>query len=224
MRLVALLSLLLVCAARPAAAADEDVQLWLPVTWTASFTDSIQGFYEVQPRIGEDVSEVTQLILRTALGYRFAPSWSGWFGYAWTPTFAPSDKNENRIFEQLLFAEEYPLLKLTSRTRFEQRWIEGVSGTSLRLRTLLRGVFPVTEDRHWAVAVQDEIFFNLNTPADNAPHAGFDQNRFFIGVNRVLNRWMSLDAGYLSQVVDTTEPGFVDRVNHVLLLQLYVNT
>ena len=40
-------------------------------------------------QFGNDISETTQLILRTAFGYRFAPGWSGWLGYAWSPTLAP---------------------------------------------------------------------------------------------------------------------------------------
>ena len=224
MRVHAAICLLLFVSAQSAAAADEDVQLWLPVTWTASLTGPFQGFFEVQPRIGDDISDVTQLILRTAFGYRFAPDWSGWLGYAWSPTLSPSYKDENRIFQQLLFARSYPVARVTSRTRLEERWIEGVSGTSVRLRTMLRGLFPICEDQRWAPVVQDEIYFNLNTAAANAPPAGFDQNRLFLGVNRIINQWMSVDFGYMLQIVNTAEPGFPNRINQILLLQLSLNT
>ncbi|MGD9765422.1 MAG: DUF2490 domain-containing protein [Candidatus Binatia bacterium] len=217
----ALAFLFLTAAATPVAASQEDFQLWLPMTLNANFNDSFRGYYEVQPRIGHDASEVTQLILRTALDWRFKPEWAASFGYAWTPTLAPAYTNENRVYEQLLYADDYAWGRLTSRTRFEQRWIEGVSGTALRFRTMLRGQIPFTEDRLWSVAVQEEIFFNLNSPS-GGPVAGFDQNRFFLGVNRRLSDYVSMDAGYQIQFVDTAEPGFPDRVNHVLLIQLFL--
>src|SRR5262249_53875753 len=200
---------------------DEDVQLWMPVTWTASLTGPLQGFFEVQPRFGNDISEAMRLILRTAVGYRFAPDWSGWLGYAWNARLAPSRRDENRIFQQLLFAPSYPVARLTSRTRLEERLIENVSGTSVRLRTMLRGVFPFTEDRRWGLALQEEIFFNLNTAAPNDHRAGFDQNRFFLGVNRIITDWLNIDAGYMIQFIDTAG---TDRVEHVLLLQFNLNT
>ena len=217
------LLLLLLGAARAAQASDEEFQIWLPATLTASFNESIKGWYEVQPRIGDNASEVTQLILRTALGWQFAPRWSGWFGYAWTPTLWPRYTDENRIYEQLSFVDDFEIGRLTSRTRFEQRWIEGVSGPSLRLRTLLRGQSPFTADESWALVAQDEIFFNLNSAATNGPQAGFDQNRFFLGGAYVFDPQGSIDARYMLQIVDTAEPGFPDRVNHILGIQLWLS-
>lgn len=210
---------LLLCAPLRAAATDEDLQLWLPITLSASFGDSFLGWYEAQPRIGDDVSEATQLILRTALGYRLAPAWSVWFGYAWTPTFQPRYQDENRIYQQLLYGSDFSFAHVSSRTRFEQRWIEGVSGTALRLRSLLRGQRPLGSEGIWSLIVQDEIFFNLNTPASTGPEAGFDQNRFFAGVGRKINPHVSIEAGYQMQFIDSRTPAD-NRINHILLIQL----
>ena len=140
-------------------AVDHDFQLWSPVYLTYSYTDKIQGWYEVQPRFGTNVSQVNQLLLRTALGYRLDKYWSLWQGYAWTPSFVPRFLSENRIYQQLLYLREFPTFKVMSRTRFEQRWIQTVPGTALRFRTLLRGRFPLDQERVWGIIVQDEIFF-----------------------------------------------------------------
>ena len=110
---------------------------------TVNFTDKIQGWYEAQPRFGDDASQVNQLLLRTALGYTFAENWSIWQGYAWTPDIEPKFKTENRIYQQLLYAQKFPAIKMMSRTRLEERWIKDVSGTAVRFRTLLRGQVPL---------------------------------------------------------------------------------
>ena len=198
-----------------------DFQLWSPVYLTYNWSDKIAGWYEVQPRFGNEVSKVNQLLLRTALGYRVTKFWSLWQGYAWTPTFVPAFRSENRIYQQLLYLREFPTFKVMSRTRFEQRWIQGVSGTSLRFRTLLRGRVPLDQERIWGVIVQDEIFFNFNSKT-NGPEAGLDQNRFFLGLNKRINQHMHVDGGYQLQTLNTREPGFPDDFNHILLMQLFL--
>lgn len=210
-----------IIAPSPTRAAPQDIQLWTPVYLNVGYTDQILGWWEAQPRFGEDVSQATQLLLRTALGYRFAARWSAWLGYAWIPSFHPL-RTENRLYQQLLYNGRHPFGSLMSRTRFEQRWIEGASGTALRLRTMLRGRLPITKDDRWGAVVQDEIFVNLNSPR-GGPAAGFDQNRLFLGVNRTLGAHLNVDFGYQLQTVETTEPGFVNLINHVLVLQLFVN-
>ena len=205
-----------------ARAVDHDFQLWSPVYLTYSYTDKIQGWYEVQPRFGTNVSQVNQLLLRTAMGYRLDQYWSLWQGYAWTPSFVPRFLSENRIYQQLLFLREFPTFKVMSRTRFEQRWIQTVPGTALRFRTLLRGRFPLDQERVWGIIVQDEIFFNFNSPT-NGPEAGLDQNRFFLALNKRLNEHMHIDGGYQLQTINTDEPEFVDDLNHIILIQLFLN-
>lgn len=224
MRILAALALLLVTGGLTAAtAADEDFQIWLPLTLTARYTDSFGGFYEIQPRIGHDASDVTQLILRTSLDWHFARKWAASLGYGWTPTISPQFTDEHRLYQQLLYVSEAALGKLTSRTRFEQRWIENTSGTALRLRTLLRGQVPVTQDRGWSAIGWDEIFVNLDS-VGGGPQAGFDQNRFFLGVNRLLHPHASIDVGYQLQAINNAEPGLANRLNHILLIQLLLHT
>jgi hypothetical protein len=104
-------------------AETHDFQIWTPVYLTVNFTDKIQGWYEAQPRFGDDASQVNQLLLRTALGYTFADHWSIWQGYAWTPDIEPTFKTENRIYQQLLYVQKFPAIEIMSRTRLEERWV-----------------------------------------------------------------------------------------------------
>lgn len=206
---------------KKAYAASDDFQIWSPVYLTYNFSDKIQGWYEGQPRFGDDASEVSQLLLRTALGYKFADYWSIWQGYAWTPNIEPEYKTENRIYQQLLFIRKFPVIKIMSRTRLEQRWIEDVSGTAIRFRTLLRGQVPLDDQELWAFVLQNEIFFNLNSPT-NGPDGGLDQNRLFVGINRSINEHLNVDTGYQLQSVETSEPGTLDNNRHIWLVQFFL--
>lgn len=201
-----------------AQAANNQFQAWTPAYLNLAFNDKWNGWYEVQPRFSEE--GVSQLLLRTAAGYRFYGNWSAWLGYAWTPNIQPKFQTENRIFQQLLWADDLSVGRLTSRTRLEQRWIGGADGVAVRFRTLLRYQLPFTEDKLWRGVAQDEIFVNLNSP-EGGPVSGFDQNRIFFGVNRLVNEHLNVDVGYQFQWVNRREPGFPDSANHVLLIQLF---
>lgn len=214
-------SLLSILSHKTAHADKEDFQIWTPVYLTVSHSDKIQGWYEVQPRYGENVSQVNQLLLRTALGYKLTKHWSVWQGYAWTPAFVPVYTSENRIYQQLLYIQKFPRMSIMSRTRLEQRWIENVPGTAVRFRTLLRGQIPFDREKIWSIVAQDEIFINFNSPP-NGPAEGFDQNRLFFGLNRKVNEHFHVDGGYQWQTINTREPGFIDNINHILLLQFFL--
>ncbi len=205
-----------------ASAGSDDFQVWSPVYLSYSHTDKIQGWYEVQPRYGDNVSQVNQLLLRTALGYRVTPRWSLWQGYAWTPSFEPKIVTENRMYQQLVYAKEFVAVDVMSRTRLEQRWIQHVSGTAVRFRTLLRGRFPLNDFRIWGIVTQNEIFFNLNSPT-NGPGGGFDQNRFFFGLNKRVNEYLSVDGGYQLQAINTNESSVFNTLNHIILMQFFFN-
>lgn len=207
---------------KTANAGSDDFQIWSPVYLAYSYTDNIQGWYEVQPRFGENASQVNQLLLRTALGYRVTKHWSLWQGYAWTPGFEPGFVNENRIYQQMVYTQGFQAVDVMSRTRLEQRWIQHVSGTAVRFRTLLRGRFPLDDARIWGLVTQNEIFFNLNSPT-NGPEGGFDQNRFFLGLNKKINVHLSVDGGYQLQAINTDESSPFDTLNHILLIQFFLN-
>lgn len=101
--------------------------LWAPVFLTVPISQSCSGFAEANPRLGDDVSNVNQLILRTAIGYKLNDQWSIWQGYAWN-TFFDNATNyddfteEHGIYQPLTyrdqfdFLEAFPFIKIQSRT------------------------------------------------------------------------------------------------------------
>ena len=68
----------------------------------------------------------------------------------------------------------------------------------------------------------DEIFVNLNT-VGNGPDSGFDQNRLFLGMNRQFTEHFNMDLGYQMQALNNSQPELVNQINHIILLQFFIN-
>ncbi|MBX3347632.1 MAG: DUF2490 domain-containing protein [Nitrospira sp.] len=218
-----------------------DFRLWTPVYLNVKLPSRFLAYMEVNPRIGDDVTNIDQLLLRPAIGYQLTDNLSIWQGYAWvgnfnqTPTkFIPSNFfGENRIFQQAIYTQKFGDFKFMSRTRMEERWIDHAAGTALRFRQMLKLSYPLPIAPDWALVTYDEIFINLNSVdtfdevrrgASKGPGAGIDQNRFFLGVNKSFNQYFNVDIGYQNQMLNSrTLHGNANLINHILLLQFYIN-
>jgi hypothetical protein len=154
-----------------------------------------------------------RLLVRPAIGIQLSPVVSIWAGYAWTPSFNPSFRDEQRPFQQFLAEHRLGVASLVNRFRLEERFIGAAQGVSLRVRHMLRGVIRFAPDSPWGIAVYDELFFTLNSIA-NGPLAGFDQNRAFFGLNLKIAEWQ-FEVGYMNNIVNRPEPQ-IDRMNHNL--------
>jgi Protein of unknown function (DUF2490) len=201
---------------------NHDFRLWAPVYLTFPLSSSFIGYMEVNPRFGDNVSELDQLLLRSMVGYKLTDHLSLWQGYAWIGNYQPSFSEENRLYQQLQYRRKFPFVKVLSRTRLEERFIENTGSVALRPRTLLRGDFPLPDAPGWAFVVYDEIFVNVNT-VENGPRSGFDQNRFFLGMNREFTEHFNMDLGYQMQALNNSQPGLINQINHIILLQFFIN-
>ncbi len=201
---------------------NQDFRLWSPVYLTFPLSPTFVGYMEVNPRFGDDVSELDQLLLRPAIGYKLTDHLSLWQGYAWIGNYQPRFSEEHRVFQQLLYKRTFPFVKLLSRSRLEERFIDNADGTSVRARTMLRGDFPLPHVPDWAVVVYDEIFVNLNA-VGNGPDSGLDQNRFFLGMNHRFTDQFNMDLGYQMQALNNRSSGLINQINHIILLQFFIN-
>ena len=195
---------------------SHDGQFWFPLYNRFSITDKVKGWFEVNPRFGEDMSEINQLLIRPALGYQILPNLSLWQGYAWVTNYEPRFSDEHRLYQQLSYRKGFTKVNLSTRTRMEERFIRSARGVALRGRQFIRVNFPLDDRNQWAFVVYNEVFVTLNT-IRNGPRAGFDQNRLFVGINRKINRHLNVDVGYQNQSINTRGPRFVDAMNHILL-------
>lgn len=211
-----------------------DFRLWTPVYLTVSLPSKFLAYMEVNPRIGDDVTNIDQLLLRPALGYQLTENLSIWQGYAWVGNFnqkhtAPQSPffEESRIYQQVNYTHKFSGLKFLSRTRLEERWIEHADGTAVRFRQMLRVTYPLPIAPDWALVGYDEVFINLNTvgvATGKGPGAGLDQNRFFVGVNKTFSQYINVDLGYQNQMLNGRQlPGNANLINHILMLQFFIN-
>ena len=217
----------------------EDFRLWTPVYLNVKLPNRFLAYMEVNPRIGDDVTNIDQLLLRPALGYQLTDNLSIWQGYGWvgnfnqkhTPPQSPFFQ-ESRVFQQVIYTDKFSNFNFMSRTRMEERFIEGAAGTALRFRQMLKLSYPLPMAPEWSLVGYDEIFINLNSVdsfddarrGGHAPGAGIDQNRLFLGVNKKFNQYFNVDIGYQNQMLNSrTKDGNANLINHILLLQFYFN-
>jgi hypothetical protein len=201
-----------------------DIQSWTLVTAQASFDSDKRWllYTEVQPRIGDDISRLERLLLRPAFGYALNSSATLYLGYAWTPTFVDTHydedfRNEQRIWQQILYKHNWAGLAWQHRLRQEQRLIDDASGVSNRTRYLLRGSYRLTEDCDAGLTGYNELFVTENS-VERGPRAGFDRDRFFLGPYLVSGAGR-YEIGYLGEYGKRF--GNSDRMINAIMMAAY---
>ncbi len=204
----------LALAAQPARADEHDAQAWLNVTVLGPVSGKILAWAEVQGRFGDDASRLSQSILRPGVGYQISPRVSLWAGYGRiTNHNRGPDVGEDRLWQQLLWnAGTIAGGAVTSRTRLEQRFVEGGSDTGWRVRQFVKFNRPLRKGGDTSFVLTSETFIALDD-ADWGARAGFDQIRNFAGVGFSVTPKARIELGYLNQYID--RPGPNDRMNHI---------
>lgn len=200
----------------------EDGRVWLNVNMIGRLpAENWRWYAELQPRWREEGETFDQVLIRPAVLYDFNKQTSAWLGYANVITDPAGRKSfeEHRIWQQILHNFS-PIgeIKIQSRTRLEQRFIENSHKTGHKIRQILRVTAPSGISPRLLLVAYDEYFLNLND-TDYGAERGFDQNRAFVGVNWALDNQMKLEVGYLNQYVNGKR---TDAMNHVLSGTLFV--
>ncbi|MGK2910897.1 MAG: DUF2490 domain-containing protein [Sphingobium sp.] len=202
--------------------AEDDAQAWGSIVATGTVRDDWFLWLEAQARATDDVDGGSQIILRPAAGIRIGRDAHAVAGYAYirTDPETGATTHEHRPWQQVQFAplrhaDGSPLM--LSRTRLEQRMVEGRKDTSWRLRQLIRVQYPVARGGKIQAVTFTEGFFNLNSTGW-APRDGVDQWRTFVGIGFPVAARARLEPGYLNQRVFRSGE---DRVNHALSATLF---
>jgi len=204
-------------AAGSAHATDEDFNTWLAQTATIGVGQKGVIWLESQERFTSDSSRLGQLLLRPAVGYKLSPTTTAYLGYVYVLN-APkggASSQEHRVFQQMSYRlmGDGKGLTLSARTRLEQRWVVDRDGTGWRLRQQLRLTAPLN-DKLTGV-VWTEPFVGLNKTSFQQREVTTWRN--FVGVATPLSPTVTLEPGYMNQVVVRRGP---NRVDHILSMTL----
>ena len=201
---LAFLLLLVLIRGRLGWATPQDFEAWAAAIALISLEDSkrYQLYVEAQPRLGDNLQRMAAVLSRTALVYNATPSLSIYGGYAWFPTFYDSNyhrayRDDQRLWEQLLYKHDLWNITWHHRVRQEQRWIERTDSVSHRTRYMIKGSLTLSKANDYGITAFDEVMVNLNG-VEGGPWGGYDRNRIFVGPF-----WLSgtarYEVGYLGE-------------------------
>ncbi|MDP1558675.1 MAG: DUF2490 domain-containing protein [Nitrosomonas sp.] len=215
----------------------EDFEVWGNVTAIGSLAPVNQNlknfrfWLEGQGRFGNDASQFSQSLMRPGVGYAVNDKTTVWLGYAWAPTAQPfalkHPFNEHRIWQQVLWADNFSFGRVTSRSRLEQRFFDesapGDSDVAHRFRQFFKLAVPMPfVSPKVSFIIQDEIFVNL-TNTDRGIFNGFDQNRIFSGLAYRFNQIVTGEVGYMNQYYNRPHSARPDQMVHILGVNLFLN-
>lgn len=228
-RLVAiLLSCVFGCAAEAAAQTAppptvQDGRLWFVGTVQDRFAKDSKWRWSIENivRSREGVSELDVYALRGTVQYALTSRSSIGGGYAYAPSYPPSGgaTTENRWFQQFAWSGAVGGGTLATRSRVEQRFIEGNSGVLGRFRQQVRFSKALHQGGKISYIGYDELFVHLNNTT-RSPR-GVDQNRIFGGLGFALSPKIRVEAGYLNQF--SPGHGKAAKMNHVLSTSLAIS-
>lgn len=182
---------------RAARAIPTDFEGWFTATSLTSLDEQkkYQLYMELQPRLGDDWHRLALMVVRPAIVFNPTNDLGLYLGYAWVPKFYDQEyhkdyRDEQRLWEQILYKHSSFGLSWSHRLRQEQRNMVGADGVSNRTRYLVRGSYPLNRGELLGLTTYSETFVNLNG-VTGGPSGGFEQNRFFIGPY-----WESTNARY----------------------------
>ncbi|MBT7850960.1 MAG: DUF2490 domain-containing protein [Formosa sp.] len=190
-----------------AAAQSSDFGNWLIYIGNKKVNSKWNIHNEVQYRNYDAIGDLEQLLLRTGVGYNLSENNHNLllgYGYIASQNYIIDtqekiDINEHRIFQQFTSKQKIGVVSLTHRYRFEQRFVE--SDFKMRLRYFLAFKVPLLKTEKMPsklyLSAYNEVFLNTES-------AVFDRNRVYGGFGYQINKNIRVEAGYLSQLFETS--------------------
>ncbi len=216
LRIVLLIILLIFLS--PSWAVKSANKFWSLLTLTGNYGLFLYNI-EPQLRLIDASRPLNQFLANSGGGFQITPAWQFWLGQTLSTVSQdaePGDFEEYRIWEQLVWQHQFNLIRLTSRTRLEQRKSFDYSTWANRLRERMLINVPLTTN--YSLAVSNEILVNLNQVPWIATKT-WDQNRAYVGIVQQLSESAFLSAGYMNQWIYTP----IMRSDRVFLVNLQIN-
>lgn len=177
----------------------QSVQPWPNVFVSAPIADKTILSVEGVGRIASD-ARTSQFETRLQIGRVLSPSLTVGAGWVHFSSFIPDAGNtsEEQAVEQLNWAVgSLGRVRVTTRTRLEQRFISNVDATSWRFRQQIRAMYPLGSRTAPSLTVWTEPFLALNRTTGQ--RRTLDQLRTFVGVTIPMSPAADVEFGYLNQ-------------------------
>ncbi len=201
---------MLVFAALPARAQEEDTQLWTTFALAGPIGPRVEASIETSPRARAEGSGGDQVLSRVMAEYRLSPSVSAGGGVSYVE-FAGG--NEWRPHQQVIFNTG----PLAFRTRLEQRFFAGADRMELRLRQRMQASFSLPGSTTLGMAAE---VLGLVQTRNSAENARIEQWRAQLFVRRRVARQLEASIGYL--LILSPRDGRPDRLSHVPQIALTI--
>ena len=179
------------------AATADDFEIWSVLQASGSISGNIVGGLELSGRMVDDASRLGVAIVRPTIGYKISNAVTVHLGYVHQTTINQNrrDTQEDRIFQQFNWTMgKIGKGTLSSRTRFEQRFVNTGNDTGLRFRVQLRYTVPM-KAKGTNFVVASEPIIALNT-TNWGQREGFEQWRNFVGVNFPVAKKLTFETGF----------------------------
>jgi len=161
---------------------------------------------EVQHRNFNFMGDLSQLIVRTGIGYNLTENNNNillGYGFINSQKYLPNSNNkvgttEHRIYQQFITRQNFNKVFLQHRYRIEERFLP--NDFQMRFRYFL-GINiainkPKIEKNAYYLSAYNEIFINTQQNI-------FDRNRLYGAIGYVINKNIKIEAGYMAQTVET---------------------
>ena len=200
---------ILLAAAAPVSAAEDNFQLWLNPSVTFDLDDDTGVEIETSMRFRSAEDGPDTYYARLWLFQTLSPNFT--IGGAVERRINDGANDETRLLQQI--AAKSGVLR--ARVRLEQRFVDDAGQTGWRIRTRLGVNVPLGSDDRWALIADAEPFFTLR-PTSSGGQKGLTTFRTQVGVNYAATERLELGLIYLRN--QDVRDGRQDRVSHVPLL------
>ena len=202
--------------ATPAAAQQQDAQLWLQVNTVVPLAERWRVTLEQIGRLSERQDGLYQTEFGGILGWRATRKVELGFGYRKVGAHNGNRAaNEDRLRQHIVAT----FGRVVTRLRVDERFSDAGGAVGFRIRPLVRYNLPV--GRGTALFVSHESFVLPNSTGWGQ-RRGYERMRNTAGVTLPLGRTISADIGYLNQY-RFARGGARAQMEHALTLQLTVN-
>ncbi len=212
--------------------------------------EDMQGDYNEATTTGNPYNNLNQHVFRPYIHYQYSPAVRfslmplGWIGSNRFKDGAPSAFfSELRVAPQVILTQQLGKLRIDHRLRYEFRFFgqnQSVDNKSFiyggdfstttfkeRFRYQIKASMPLgkdkMEDKTWYAQAYNELFVNMGEQVANTNL--LDQNRVLVGLGYRFTKHVSLEVGYMQQVIfrfNNTAKNNVD-VNNILQLNLAIS-